>query len=178
MLRYNRWPKGRGGGPLWVKADGALDATGGQQGGAAVGAAVGGDGGGGPCGSGAGVPKCERCGRAREFEFQVMPQLLYYLRADAMPPDPPQGATHGATHGSAASAGVASAGAAKEAASDPASPERDSGAVGGSAAQVAALKHLAARHLDWGALVVYTCPVSCGDGGGYLKEHVHRQSPL
>ena len=28
------------------------------------------------------VPACERCGAPRRFEFQVMPQLLYFLAQD------------------------------------------------------------------------------------------------
>ena len=28
------------------------------------------------------VPKCESCGGERQFEFQIMPQLLHYLNVD------------------------------------------------------------------------------------------------
>lgn len=28
------------------------------------------------------APPCERCGSARKFEFQVLPQLLFYLKVD------------------------------------------------------------------------------------------------
>jgi len=64
------------------------------------------------------VPKCEKCGKDRKFEFQVMPQLLNYLNVDAT--------------------------------------KKNS--------------------LDWGVLVVYTCPDSCGDGGKeYFPEFVHCQ---
>lgn len=28
------------------------------------------------------IPKCEECGSERQFEFQVMPQLLVYLKLD------------------------------------------------------------------------------------------------
>ena len=31
----------------------------------------------------AAVPRCERCGAARRFEFQVMPQALHYMRVDS-----------------------------------------------------------------------------------------------
>jgi pre-rRNA-processing protein TSR4 len=35
------------------------------------------------------VPACERCGAARTFEFQVMPQLLFYLGLDEIPAGAP-----------------------------------------------------------------------------------------
>ena len=28
------------------------------------------------------IPKCEHCGKKREFECQIMPQILYYLKVD------------------------------------------------------------------------------------------------
>lgn len=28
------------------------------------------------------IPKCEECGGDRQFEFQIMPQLLVYLKVD------------------------------------------------------------------------------------------------
>ena len=46
----------RGGTPLWVSRKGALEAP--------------------------EVPKCSRCGETKTFEFQILPQLLYYLRQD------------------------------------------------------------------------------------------------
>lgn len=54
VLRYARW---RDGAPLWVATAGRPPKQ--------------------------GIPPCERCGAARAFEFQAMPQLLHYLRVDA-----------------------------------------------------------------------------------------------
>lgn len=64
VIRYARWEDGQ---PLWVSSEsvpGRKD-----------------------------VPSCERCGAKRDFEFQVMPQLLHYLRVDSkavMPTSPDQ----------------------------------------------------------------------------------------
>ncbi|KAJ2783653.1 hypothetical protein H4R18_001563 [Coemansia javaensis] len=71
--------------------------------------------GGQPTGSGD-IPDCGQCGAGRQFEFQIMPQMLNHLGLDA-----------------------------------------------GSA-------------IDWGTLLVYSCPRSCSGGpGGYADEVVWRQ---
>lgn len=71
------------------------------------------------------IPECGQCGATREFEFQVMPQMLNFLNLDS---------------------------------TDPAS-------------------------IDWGTLLVYTCPNSCSSSsstessrGRYVPEVVFRQS--
>ncbi|KAJ2553751.1 hypothetical protein GGH95_005616, partial [Coemansia sp. RSA 1836] len=67
------------------------------------------------------VPDCELCGAAREFEFQIMPQMLNYLSVDS---------------------------------ADPTS-------------------------VDWGTLLVYTCPKSCSStsaASAYASEVVYRQN--
>ncbi|KAJ2411762.1 hypothetical protein GGI10_004083 [Coemansia sp. RSA 2530] len=67
------------------------------------------------------VPDCELCGAAREFEFQIMPQMLNYLSIDSA----------------------------------------DSTSV------------------DWGTLLVYTCPKSCNGASGasaYASEVICRQN--
>jgi pre-rRNA-processing protein TSR4 len=33
------------------------------------------------------IPMCERCGSERTFEFQIMPQLLNYLKLNELDPD-------------------------------------------------------------------------------------------
>ncbi|TYZ66400.1 hypothetical protein PybrP1_002539 [[Pythium] brassicae (nom. inval.)] len=53
VLRYSRWHDSN---VLWVHAKDTL--------------------------AGAGAPACPRCGGARRFEFQVLPQLLFYLHVD------------------------------------------------------------------------------------------------
>ena len=30
------------------------------------------------------IPRCENCGGERQFEFQIMPQLLHFLRVDEL----------------------------------------------------------------------------------------------
>eukprot|EP01047_Picozoa_sp_COSAG01_P024419 COSAG01_NODE_1508_length_10054_cov_3.434713_8_plen_83_part_00 len=40
------------------------------------------------------VPACSRCGGARQFEFQVQPQLLHYLTSNA-----PEGSVVRQTYG-------------------------------------------------------------------------------
>lgn len=54
VLRYARW---RDESALWVHAEGARAPN--------------------------TAPPCPRCGGARKFEFQVLPQLLFYLKVDA-----------------------------------------------------------------------------------------------
>ncbi|KAI7833054.1 programmed cell death protein 2 [Kickxella alabastrina] len=63
------------------------------------------------------VPACEKCSAAREFELQIMPQMLNFLSIDSV---------------------------------DPAS-------------------------IDWGTLLIYTCPKSC-DSAGYAGEVICRQN--
>eukprot|EP00611_Tribonema_gayanum_P010766 TRINITY_DN2085_c0_g1_i1.p1 TRINITY_DN2085_c0_g1~~TRINITY_DN2085_c0_g1_i1.p1 ORF type:complete len:295 (+),score=56.72 TRINITY_DN2085_c0_g1_i1:1516-2400(+) len=86
------------------------------------------------------VSPCASCGAQRTFEFQVMPQLLHYLRAEEAN----------------------------------ASWDRSDNLKGGGAPVHPALK----AGLDWGVLAVYTCPHSCGEGGGYTEEVVWRQGPM
>jgi len=35
------------------------------------------------------VPACASCGAARHFEFQILPQLLFFLQQVPAPPAPP-----------------------------------------------------------------------------------------
>ncbi|KAJ2160231.1 hypothetical protein GGF46_002440 [Coemansia sp. RSA 552] len=70
------------------------------------------------------VADCEQCGAARQFEFQVMPQMLNYLALDSVDP----------------------------------------------------------KAVDWGTILVYTCPRSCSASGGgtgqrtYTREVACRQN--
>lgn len=57
VLRYERWPPTRLRGPLCLTAEGEVVMKKQLQ-----------------------VPVCGHCGGERKFEFQVMPQLLYYLK--------------------------------------------------------------------------------------------------
>jgi pre-rRNA-processing protein TSR4 len=66
-----RYCDGGGGGPLWAVASGSL-----------------------PAGAAAPLPPpCARCGGARRYEMQLMPQLLHYLHVEARDPDPLDWAT-------------------------------------------------------------------------------------
>ncbi|KAJ2706356.1 hypothetical protein FB645_001628 [Coemansia sp. IMI 203386] len=68
------------------------------------------------------VPDCEKCGAAREFEMQIMPQMLNHLSIDSVDP----------------------------------------------------------TSIDWGTLLIYTCPKSCGgdgdDAATYAREVIYRQN--
>ncbi|KAJ2726833.1 hypothetical protein GGI07_000344 [Coemansia sp. Benny D115] len=68
--------------------------------------------------AGVDVPACEACGLAREFEMQVMPQMLNFLGIDAAEPS----------------------------------------------------------SIDWGTLLVYSCPHSCTSDAAYVREVVCRQN--
>ncbi|KAJ2442223.1 Programmed cell death protein 2 [Coemansia sp. RSA 2440] len=64
------------------------------------------------------VPACEACGTDRQFEFQIMPQMLNYLNLDSTDP----------------------------------------------------------HSIDWGTLLVFTCPVSCEPTDTFMPEVVCKQS--
>jgi len=63
------------------------------------------------------IPACPHCNSRRSFEFQILPQLLYYLKVDNN-------------------------------------------------------IETAQKSLDWGTVVVYTCPNSCSEGNqkGWAQE--------
>jgi hypothetical protein len=104
ILRYHRWPdsdgavvlpspsgtdepmqqqkKRRNGGPLWVKSEGTIQEEEDDKGEGEANAA---DGSGGSSKKRL-VPRCDRCGAARRFEFQVMPQLLHYVLKSSSAP--------------------------------------------------------------------------------------------
>ena len=105
-LRYNRTPTGQ---PLWAAMRGRP-----------------------PAGA---PPACERCGAARTFEFQLMPQLLCALEA--------------AAEEEAAAAGGAGAAAAVPSPPPNTDPQR------------APTTADDADALDWGIVAVYTCSASC-----------------
>jgi pre-rRNA-processing protein TSR4 len=96
-------------------------------------------------------PVCQRCGAARKFEFQIMPQLLSYLHVD------------GDTSVNNPTTEQARMGVAMNA-PQPAD-----------FSQVFFNKH--GEDLDWGTIDVYTCSESCtpsaggGGGGGYACEY-------
>lgn len=81
------------------------------------------------------VPPCTHCGAARAFEFQVMPQLLHFLKVDAETnvnaPDVDEARRKVATG------------------EIPTVPLHE------------AIKNLKAHDVDWGTLDVYTCTASC-----------------
>jgi pre-rRNA-processing protein TSR4 len=96
-------------------------------------------------------PACERCGSPRAFEFQVMPQLLYFLKVDS--------GTHVAAPG--------------------ADEARSRVAANETVALGEVMSNNKSEDIEWGTLDVYTCTGSCGLSGhsdGYHTEHVRFNS--
>lgn len=193
VLRYNRWSEGEtGGGPLWVKTDGAL-----LKGPSDMSSNNKGDEG------SVGPDKCS-CGAPRCFEFQVMPQLLHYLALDANAETSSETAAVGGggasnktieakeTDAKAVLTEASAESTAKEVMPEsppPPAPDTSSptpaptpASTSASAAATAeVLRSLGSSNaLDWGVLAVYTCTESCStaEGNTYAREFVWRQPPL
>mmetsp|Transcript_24514 Transcript_24514/g.36060 ORF Transcript_24514/g.36060 Transcript_24514/m.36060 type:complete len:433 (+) Transcript_24514:51-1349(+) len=99
------------------------------------------------------VPVCERCGAARTFEFQVMPQLLHFLNID-----------HNTRLKSKS----------KE-------KEEQEGDKAAALASEEAFENTTREDIDWGSLDVFTCSMSCtlDDPNPYAIEYVWKQpSPM
>ncbi|CAM9137286.1 unnamed protein product [Chrysoparadoxa australica] len=90
-------------------------------------------------GDGVEVPHCERCGARRDFELQVMPQMLHYLQVEAN--------TKGPQLAEALRQSSTTA------------PLGTKPTVKGAAAE--ANLFTSSTSLDWGVLAVYTCTSSC-----------------
>ncbi len=89
------------------------------------------------------APVCEHCGAPRKFEFQIMPQLLYYLKVDS------------ATNIVA-----------------PSNVEtRAKVAQNLSVPLEKAMSNATDEDIEWGTLDVYTCSKSC-EAAAYTAEHV------
>ena len=96
------------------------------------------------------TPRCQRCGAERKIEFQVLPQLLYFLSVDkktsvAVLPD--QVTDTPKDHAS----------------------ERES--------LIGAFKNKRGEDIDWGIIDVFTCTLSCSGEYAYVEEAVHIQPP-
>ena len=98
------------------------------------------------------VPKCQRCGAGRKIEFQVLPQLLYFLSVDKT-----------TTVAALPDQNI-------EIPKDQHASEKES--------LVGAFKNKRGGDIDWGIIDVFTCTKSCSvDCAAYLEEEVHIQPP-
>lgn len=136
VLRYCRWESvEEGGGPLWMhSADAVL-----RRGEETLPPRIAED----------TVPCCDKCGEPRQFEFQVMPQLLHYLELDkkARLKDAPEEAAETLQQLS-------------------------------SLEQKKLYLEAIQKAIDWGSLDVYTCTGSCANEEAYVPEYVFVQPPL
>ncbi|CAM9226073.1 unnamed protein product [Heterosigma akashiwo] len=92
-------------------------------------------------GEGGDIPPCPNCGAERQFEFQVMPQMLYYLNVADGQPKVTETITGGSPRKNRWSSDSTS-----EDSTRPAPPITSLPIADG---------------LDWGTLAVYTCVASC-----------------
>jgi len=93
-----------------------------------------------------GVPPCGRCGAARRFELQVMPQILHFLREGGEDED-------GAAAAASASASAPSDG-----------PSSRGAETAGEAGPAGEGSGAAGEETDFSTLVVFTCSAACETG--------------
>eukprot|EP00981_Chlorochromonas_danica_P005621 scaffold1160_cov174-Ochromonas_danica.AAC.21 len=101
------------------------------------------------------VPTCSKCGEPRAFEFQIMPQLLYYLEVDK------------------------ETNIVKEEISDNnngSGQQETEEAKKDESAKKVSMKAVNRKQMDlnWGTVDIYTCVGNCCPGG-YIEEHVVMQ---
>eukprot|EP01082_Thalassiosira_pseudonana_P014366 g12976.t1 g12976 contig7:585544-587223(-) len=168
-LRYSRWPEkekyagtdtaedggddneGEDNGPLWLSSENQPKAT--------------------------FPPPCQYCGSARSFEFQILPQMLYYLLQDPdnnnhnQTPDTPREVLTEAQRAvlleakSKIESGVELPEGFREQHEAAVANARDALLGIGGKGEIKKNGERAKEGLDWGVIVVYTCTSSCGDGG-------------
>lgn len=100
------------------------------------------------------APKCDHCGGERDFEFQVLPQILYHVEK--------QGGTLLAGNGHTNSSNSTPTSANKQPTNSTSNTKSTD------------TEHVT---LDFATLAIYTCRNSCGDQGGYYEEYIHIQPP-
>jgi pre-rRNA-processing protein TSR4 len=132
-------------------------------------------------------PPCEYCGARRDFEFQILPQMLSCLSADDVPSSPGRSTTTAApTTAESDLAVLLEASSMIESGMDlPAGfKERHDEAVarargrllgsapdGGGSGGGPPGGGGSLLGVDWGVIAVYTCTASCGDGGVVSEEN-------
>lgn len=110
---------------------------------------------------------CPRCGSECKFEFQIMPQLLHYLKVEQ------KTKMFDVSKLKAASALAAAEGSA---------PEQGPAELPAEIENV--VENKAEEDIDWGTIDIYTCTQSCGidlknpDDSAYLEEIVLIQRPV
>ena len=118
---------------------------------------------------------CEHCGAKRRFEFQIMPQLLHFLRVDEKTKI---GSTYDSTYKPMPSLDENAESVDKI--QDPSAGGNDE--TQGS--EELLLENKKEEDLDWGTIDVYTCTASCSptiknmEDSTYIEECTYMQRPI
>jgi len=162
-LRYLRWPDKeqslRSFSPLWIRSDYKIDDE--------------------------NIPACERCGAARRFEFQLMPQMLHYLSKRHEMEEAKVSSED--TIDKKSKEAVRAATTILEQ-NPPEQIPPDLATTTKKAIETARHKIMegSTNMPDWGTVAVFTCTASCGamdteldeDLGAYIEEFVWKQPSL
>lgn len=158
-LRYLRWPEKDQcrltSSPLWIRSDCKPDDE--------------------------SIPPCERCGAARRFEFQLMPQMLHYLLKNREAQNTKDAVSEKDTEAVRAATSIMEQ-------SPPEQVPPDLASTTQKAIEVARQKIMSATSNapSWGTVSVYTCTASCGGLdtnldeklGAYIEEYAWKQPSL
>jgi pre-rRNA-processing protein TSR4 len=130
------------------------------------------------------VPRCERCGAKRRFEFQLMPQLLHYLQKKAQH----EAIATGARDVEAVKNAMELADSWIEQTPPELVPPALVEAKANAEREMQKRLYSTLSALDWGVVAVYTCTNSCSvlgapsdwqpELGAYVDEFAWRQPPL
>lgn len=177
-LRYCRWPDNRNddsddltgnNGPLWISS---VDKIASDE----------------------DVPCCEYCGAKRRFEFQIMPQIMHYLRNDPGNSNGVEAKDTARAQSTLTQEGTSALLAAADIVTKAKEQGTESELPEGFQKKQEELvnKYKAAifenekkdEQLDFGTIAIFTCTESCGQSeldeqyGSYRKEFAWRQKPL